>query len=130
MTMFPAVTWFEIPVADLDRACRFYETVLGITLERTLCDGSGHPVAMFKLCPQAPEAPSGCLTSGSGVASTAAGITIYLRLDGDLDGALARARQHGGAVVVDVTVLPGDMGRYAVLTDCEGNRIGLHQAAA
>ena len=28
------VGWFEIPVTDMDRAVKFYETVFGIKLER------------------------------------------------------------------------------------------------
>jgi len=28
------VVWFEIPAADMDRACRFYETVLATSLNR------------------------------------------------------------------------------------------------
>ena len=29
-----ALNWFELFVADLDRATRFYETLLGISLKR------------------------------------------------------------------------------------------------
>ena len=32
--MANAVNWFEIPVADLDRAARFYERALDIRLKR------------------------------------------------------------------------------------------------
>lgn len=32
MTNLHAISWFEIPTADLDRATKFYETILGITL--------------------------------------------------------------------------------------------------
>jgi len=28
------VGWFEIPVSDMDRALKFYETILGYTLQR------------------------------------------------------------------------------------------------
>jgi predicted enzyme related to lactoylglutathione lyase len=28
-----ALSWFEIPAADLDRATKFYETIFGITLQ-------------------------------------------------------------------------------------------------
>lgn len=33
MQMKDAITWFEIPAQDLDRAARFYETVLGVDTE-------------------------------------------------------------------------------------------------
>ncbi len=29
-----AATWFEIPCADLDRAQRFYETILGCSMKK------------------------------------------------------------------------------------------------
>lgn len=34
MPQLNSVSWFEIPATDLDRAQRFYETVLGFALER------------------------------------------------------------------------------------------------
>jgi uncharacterized protein len=121
-----AITWFEIPVNDLDRAGRFYETVLGTVLKREDCVGTGHPMAVF---PAGSDAVSGCLMSGTGVTPGISGSTLYLHLDGNLDDALTRARDAGARMLVDVTALPGDMGRYAVITDSEGNRIGLHQIA-
>ena len=50
------VVWFEIPAADLDRACRFYETVLATSLNR----GQFGPetLAVF---PYEKPAVSGCL---------------------------------------------------------------------
>ena len=32
MTFKNAISWFEIPSIDLDRATKFYETIFGITL--------------------------------------------------------------------------------------------------
>jgi predicted enzyme related to lactoylglutathione lyase len=53
-----------------------------------------------------------------------AGITVYARVD-DLAETLARAEKLGGATVVPPTDLPGGYGRFAVLTDPDGNAFGL-----
>lgn len=39
------VTYFEIPVLDLDRAIAFYSRLFGITLERAVIDGNA--MALF-----------------------------------------------------------------------------------
>ena len=42
--MANALTWFEIPTQDLDRAVRFYETVLGVHLKREVFGGVPHAI--------------------------------------------------------------------------------------
>ena len=43
--MANALDWFEIPTADLERAIRFYESVLAVSLKREVFGGV--PMAMF-----------------------------------------------------------------------------------
>lgn len=50
-----AVTWFEIPTADLDRATHFYEHLLDTKLHRAVF---GDPMAVF---PCDPEGVGGAL---------------------------------------------------------------------
>ena len=47
-----------------------------------------------------------------------------MRVD-DLDAYLARAEQLGGTQIVPPTPLPGDFGTIAVVTDPDGNAVGL-----
>jgi|GEM_PF-4604653 len=47
MTTPHAITWFEIPVTDIDRSSRFYGTMLGVTLKPETCPATGHVMAMF-----------------------------------------------------------------------------------
>lgn len=54
-----------------------------------------------------------------------AGVVAYLPVE-DVDAALTRAEQLGGACAVPVWEAPG-LGRMAVFTDPEGNRVGLWQ---
>ena len=53
------INWFEIPVANLDRAQAFYEKVLGRTLKRE--DMGGAAMAVF---PYEEPATGGCLMAG------------------------------------------------------------------
>ncbi len=123
--MHNAINWFEIPVADMDRAQRFYETVLGRTLRRE--NFGGGQLAVF---PYAKPAPGGCLQAGAQrSASAASGIRIYLDCMPSIDAALARIESAGGTIVAPKSALPPGMGFIAHLRDTEGNEVGLHALA-
>jgi hypothetical protein len=115
------VVWFEIPAADMDRASRFYETVLATSLHR----GQFGPetLAVF---PYEKPAVSGCLCLMEGAQPGGNGTVVYLNADPDLDAALARVGPAGGKVIVPKTALPPGMGHYARIEDTEGNLVGLH----
>ncbi len=125
MTYPSASTWFELPVANLDRAVKFYEKTLGVALKIEDCPSTGKKLAVFPY--RCPEGNSGCLKTGTGVAPSTSGATIYLHVKDALDSCLKRAHDQGAKLLVDVTALPAPMGSYAVIEDCEGNRVGLHQ---
>jgi predicted enzyme related to lactoylglutathione lyase len=114
------VVWFEIPAADLNRACRFYETVLATSLNR----GQFGPetLAVF---PYEKPAVSGCICQVKDH-QPGKGIVIYLNADPNLDDALARVSPAGGKIVVPKTALPPGMGFFARIEDTEGNTVGLH----
>lgn len=120
-----AITWFEIPVGDLARAQRFYETVLGRALHREQM--GPHPMAVFAY---GAGATGGCLMSGSDrPAAPATGVTVYLSAEPSLDAALERAAAAGGRVVQPRTELPPGLGAFAHVVDPDGNRVGLHALA-
>ena len=117
-----AITWFEIPVANLDRAQRFYETVLGRALRRE--DFGGEPLVVF---PYEQPAPGGCLQPGAGgSAAPGSGIRIYLECGPSIDAVLGRIEAAGGQLTVPKTELPRGLGFIAHLRDTEGNEVGLH----
>lgn len=103
------VGWFEIPVADMERAITFYETVLGLKLERNQMgelDMAWFPFA------KAPGAP------GS--------LVYFTSHSGDLKNELEKVEPAGGKVLVPKTLIKEDIGYMAVCEDTEGNRIALH----
>jgi hypothetical protein len=112
--------WFEIPARDLDRAVKFYETVLDARLRRE----SMGPMQMA-VFPSEKAAPSGALVAADGYTPSAQGTVVYLNLD-DIRPALQRVPAAGGEVRVPRTPLPDGMGFFATLRDSEGNTVGLY----
>lgn len=120
-----AVTWFEIPVRDLDRAQTFYEALLGVALKRETM--GPEQMAIF---PADADAVQGCLNLGAeAVPPSAAGTRVYLNAEPSLDAALARVAAAGGRVTTPKVVLPDGMGCFAHVADTEGNVVGLHAMA-
>jgi predicted enzyme related to lactoylglutathione lyase len=120
-----SITWFEIPAVDLDRAQRFYETVLASAMRREAIGGS--QLAVFAADE---DGIAGCLQHAiEPVAPSAEGTRVYLDASPSLDAALARVAAAGGQVVSPKIALPPGMGYFAHIQDCEGNRVGLHAMA-
>ncbi|WP_426389317.1 VOC family protein [Variovorax sp. R-27] len=113
-----AISWFEIPVADMDRAQAFYETVLARKLRRE--NFGGETLAVF---PYDDPATGGALQAG---ANAGAGIRIYLDCNPSIDAVLARVEAAGGQIVAPKSALPPGMGFIAHMRDTEGNEVGLH----
>ena len=114
------VFYFEIPVADMDRAVRFYSTVFDLELTRQTIDG--YDMALFPRAENAPGA-SGALAAGDVYVPSKAGVLIYIDVP-DIDRVLTLAAANGGGVLYAETHV-GDAGFVAEIEDSEGNRIGL-----
>ena len=115
-----AITWFEVPTTDIERAARFYETLLDEPLPAYAGE---EPCHMF---PMQPGGVGGCLVQREKQRPVVDGTTVYLNVDGKLDATLKRAERLGAKVFVPRTAIPGGYGYYACVQDSEGNRIGLH----
>ncbi len=115
---------FEIPVADLDRAIRFYESVLGTKLERRMVDG--YAMAFFPRADGLPGA-SGALAKGDVYVPSKSGAIVYFDVP-DIDAALERARLIGSTVLYGKKDI-GEAGYVAEVEDSEGNRLALSQPA-
>jgi len=116
------VSWFEIPVIDLNRAARFYERILALTLNRG--DMGTTSLAVFPYDRE--HATGGTLIYGPGLLPSADGAVVYLNAGESLDAVLERVKPAGGAILVARTELPAGMGAFAHFADTEGNRVGLH----
>ena len=119
------INWFEIPVGNIDRAQKFYETLLAKPLRREAM--GPQTLAVFDA---SDAGVGGCLLEGETVpAPSASGSLVYLNATPSLDAVLARVEAAGGRITTPKVQLPGDMGCFAHVTDTEGNRIGLHALA-
>ena len=120
------ICWFEIPVADLDRATRFYQDILATQLRPENC--GGHAMAIF---PYAEGQPSGALIAAPQLQPSAQGTLIYLNGGADLNTVLARIPAAGGRIDMEKTDLGQSpdgkaIGHIALFIDSEGNRVGLY----
>ena len=109
--------WFDIPVADMDRAVKFYERVTGQKLKRMEV-GGGKATALFE--------SDGCLFSAPEDKPSHFGSRVYFNATPSIDEWLQRVEAAGGTVLVPRTSIGGDRGYFAYFEDSEGNRIGLH----
>jgi uncharacterized protein len=120
-----SLSWFEIPVRDMDRAEAFYGQVCNQPLRREPMGES--TLAVF---PKSEDGVGGCLyASPQAPQPTTEGTLVYLNAEPSLDAALARVEKAGGRISLPRTALPEGMGFFAHFIDCEGNRVGLHAMA-
>ncbi|HKZ95427.1 MAG TPA: VOC family protein [Hyphomicrobiaceae bacterium] len=118
--MADQVVWVDIPVADLERAVRFYSAVLGAPLAM-------HEMQGMKLAflPAESGEVGGCLFKSKTDKPGRNGPLMYLNCNGRLDAAEAQVEKHGGKVLKPAhSIAPH--GSRAIILDSEGNRIALH----
>lgn len=120
------LTWFEIPVTDLQRAKKFYETILDI--EMTERKDGADEAAFFPFNPNVIQATSGRIT---GVLSKSSrnqpsgnGTIVYINASPHLHTVLDKVEPAGGKILSPAIRIPP--GYIAIIIDSEGNRIGLH----
>ncbi len=117
--------WFEIPVKDMDRAMKFYESVFDIKLQRQKMNTLD--MAWFPWKEEAPGAPGSLVYNEEFYTPSEKGVLIYLTTPtGDLNKDLSGIEEAGGKVMIPRTHIAEDVGYMAVFMDTEGNRIALH----
>jgi predicted enzyme related to lactoylglutathione lyase len=114
------VNYFEIPVDDLDRAIRFYQTVFGYVFQKTIIDGN--QMALFPSNDQ--KGINGALAQGDSYKPSKHGVRIYFNVK-SIDQTLEKVMALGGRVLYPKTAI-GDLGFVAEIEDSEGNCIALH----
>jgi predicted enzyme related to lactoylglutathione lyase len=130
------ITWFEIPVENLDRAILFYSEVLAIKIEKNKFLAQEYGIF---------NKDTGDTVKGALVKKTdyhpGAGIILFFYVI-DLLESLKKVERFGGKVLVEKTLLKqqtaegflsikqnlidGNIGYIAEFLDCEGNRICLY----
>ena len=115
------LVWFDIPVADLDRAAAFYRAVLGLEVQREKFGDYEFCVLDHR------DGNGGCLVKEPTQITGTGGILCYLNANGRIRDAVAQVAKRGGKVLEPVHAI-GPHGFRAVVLDSEGNRLALHSA--
>ena len=120
-----AISWFEIPATDLDRATRFYETIFGVSL--AVMDMPNIRMRMFPINDMMTQVGGAVVDSGGFHRPSATdGPLIYMNGNPDLQLVLDKVEAAGGQILVPKMEISPEYGYMAVFLDTEGNRIGLH----
>jgi predicted enzyme related to lactoylglutathione lyase len=117
-----AINWFEIPVANFERAVAFYERILAAKLQ---LDAS-FPGMRMAILPYQQPGVGGCLSEFEQARPHADGVRIYLNGGENLATILDRVVAAGGAIIMPKTFLRDDIGHIGMFRDIEGNIVGLH----
>ena len=127
------IVWADIPVADMDRASKFYAHVLGMPVGPVPgMDG----IALFGMMPTTDQ-PTPPISNEPIVSADlylggnpgGEGTTIYFSAMGDINGMVARVREAGGEILEEPQNRGPMVGWVAFFRDSEGNRIGIQQSA-
>ena len=120
-----AISWFEIPTQDIDRAANFYEAIFNVSL--IPLDLQQLKMRMFPV--EDPGKGVGgalCYNKEFYKPSATDGPLIYLNGNPDVQNILDKVEPAGGKIVVPKTQISPEYGYMAVFIDTEGNRVALH----
>lgn len=119
-----AVSWFEIPVLDINRAQKFYEAIFDIQM--IPMDMPGYEMRLFPL--EDPMDVGGTLVKSDDFhqPSSNSGTLVYLNANPDVQLVLDKIEAAGGKITVPKSEISPEYGHMAVFLDTEGNRVALH----
>ena len=122
--MHNAISWFEIPTADFDRAKKFYSAIFDYDMPEMTFG----PVRMgFLLHDREQGGIGGAIVYNAQFYTPhEQGVKVYLNGGKDLAVVLDRVVKVGGEVVIPKRMISPDMGFMAMFKDSEGNTIALH----
>ncbi len=115
------VSWFEIYVQDMERAKKFYESMLQVKLTKL---GTGDPELWSFPSSMTDHGIGGALAKMEGVSSGGNSTIVYFSC-ADCAVKAKRAATAGGQIVKEKFSI-GEYGFIALVTDTEGNMLGLH----
>ena len=115
------VVWFEIYVQDMERARKFYEAVFEVKLEKLI--NIGIELWLFPKSMNEHGSP-GALVKIEGFPSGNNSVLIYFTCK-DCAIEAKRVVENGGTVFKEKFAI-GEYGFISLVSDSEGNMIGLH----
>ncbi|HEU4718093.1 MAG TPA: VOC family protein [Bacteroidia bacterium] len=117
------LNWFELPVADFERAKKFYETIFGVTLH--VMDFGNFRMGLFPSEPGNGKL-TGAICFGEWYKPSQDGALIYFNANPDMQSVLDRIEKAGGKIIHPKKQISPEYGFMAMFIDTEGNRVALH----
>ncbi|ATA67644.1 glyoxalase-like domain protein [Capnocytophaga canimorsus] len=111
----------EIPTTDFSRAVTFYKALLNIDIEEIDMDGTQMGVLLSEN-----EGVNVSLIKDENVQPSINGTMVYFNAETDLQPILDKVEPNGGKIILPKTEISPEMGFFALFSDTEGNKIGLH----
>lgn len=115
------VNWLEIPVENMERAKKFYETVFEFKIVDMEINGEIYPCFPNK----DGEGFSGALVQYDFTRPGKNGPLVYLNSYNQMDAMLNRINQAGGRVIESKKEIAPGFGFYSIFEDTEGNLLAL-----
>jgi uncharacterized protein len=119
-----AISWFEIPATDINRAQKFYEAIFDIQM--IPLDLEQLQMRMFPIEDPMNIGGAICYAGEFYKPSAESGPLVYLNGNPDVQNVLDKIETAGGKIVIPKTEISPEHGYMAVFLDTEGNRIALH----
>jgi predicted enzyme related to lactoylglutathione lyase len=118
-----ALNWFEIAVKNISRAKQFYESIFDIKMNDM--EMMGMKMALFPY-ENGKGTVGGALVQSRMHTPGATGAVVYLNANPDMQNVLTKVERAGGKISMPKTLIGEEIGYMAVISDTEGNNIGLH----
>jgi hypothetical protein len=119
------VGWFEVPVNNMERAKKFYETVFNV--EISIQDFGGVLMGWFPDRGDVPGAQGTLIKQETYVPSQEGTLVYFVSENVQIE--LDRVEAAGGTIYQPKTQISPEHGYMAAFIDTEGNRIALHSRA-
>ena len=117
-----AISWFEIPTKDFNRALQFYSTIFDAKMD--VQDFQGLKMAFF---PCDKDGVGGSIIHHKDFYKPSEnGTLVYLNGGDNLDKVLSKVEKAGGKVLIQKKLITTEIGYMAVFLDSEGNKVALH----
>lgn len=124
MQLGNALNWFEIPVLDFERAKTFYESIFDYQMPENQMGPARMGFFLYDF--QNGKVGGAIVHNPEFYTPSENGSLIYLNCQPDLQVVLNRVEAAGGQILQPKTDIGQNLGFWALIRDCEGNRVALH----
>lgn len=126
MELGNALNWFEIPVADFERAKKFYETIFSYQMPESSMGSTRMGFFLYDF--KGGKVGGAIAYNPEFYSPSSNGSLIYLNCQPDLQVVLDKVIAAGGKILTPKTLISPEqnLGFWALISDSEGNRVALH----